>query len=210
MEVFANRQPTYKEPCLNIKTVKSNFKKSSYMVKYPKCLCIHLQRLTWRSGMPMKLNNHIEFAEVLDNSMFEQAWLQSADTACLKRLTKFSYGSDIFYDYLLMCNLTTPYLGFQCSSLLRFLSVISLIADTNLRKEIRNLKKAKIVTPLYQLSAVIVHLGGWNSSGHFVTFRRVTKGNVSSWLYISDTEVYPCNLSKVLSSTAYMLFYEKI
>ena len=57
---------------------------------------------------------------------------------------------------------------------------------------------------LYSLRAVVVHMGGANS-GHYVTYRKTSQSN---WVYTSDTSVYPVHREVVMSSTAYMLFYE--
>lgn len=76
----------------------------------------------------------------------------------------------------------------------------------------------------YRLSAVIRHLGT-ESFGHYVTYRRVYKQSENSeekqeakptndddsyWTYASDENTYVVKLREVLSSPAYMLFYEKI
>lgn len=66
----------------------------------------------------------------------------------------------------------------------------------------------------YKLTAVITHLGDV-FSGHFVTYRRspTTKsGNKysSKWLCTSDHAVKEVTLDEVLSTEAYMLFYERI
>ena len=57
---------------------------------------------------------------------------------------------------------------------------------------------------LYSLCAVVVHMGGANS-GHYVTYRKTSQ---SKWVYTSDTSVYPVHRDVVMSSAAYMLFYE--
>lgn len=63
--------------------------------------------------------------------------------------------------------------------------------------------------------AVVVHHGDMHS-GHFVTYRRSPPSpknplSVSSqWLWISDDTVRKASLQEVLSSSAYLLFYERI
>jgi ubiquitin carboxyl-terminal hydrolase 30 len=47
-------------------------------------------------------------------------------------------------------------------------------------------------------------------SGHFVTYRRGGPANDSKWYYTSDSNVRQTELKEVLSSNAYMLFYERI
>lgn len=68
---------------------------------------------------------------------------------------------------------------------------------------------------LYRLMAVVVHHGDMHS-GHFVTYRRSPPSpknplSVSSqWLWISDDTVRKASLQEVLSSSAYLLFYERV
>lgn len=59
---------------------------------------------------------------------------------------------------------------------------------------------------LYSLRAVIVHVGGADS-GHYITYRKTKQ---SRWVYTSDTSVYCVPSHTVMSSEAYMLFYEMI
>ena len=59
---------------------------------------------------------------------------------------------------------------------------------------------------LYSLHAVAVHVGGADS-GHYITYRKTRQ---SRWVYTSDTSVYPVPSHTVMSSEAYMLFYEMI
>jgi ubiquitin C-terminal hydrolase len=70
---------------------------------------------------------------------------------------------------------------------------------------------------IYELTAVILHQGNENG-GHFTSFRRVSSENGnnfargpynSQWFHISDDRVRPVSLQDVLSSCAYMLFYER-
>lgn len=68
---------------------------------------------------------------------------------------------------------------------------------------------------LFQLTAVLVHHGDMHS-GHFVTYRRSPPSPHSSsayssqWLWVSDDSVRKASLHEVLSSNAYMLFYERV
>lgn len=70
-------------------------------------------------------------------------------------------------------------------------------------------------TYLFQLMAVVVHHGDMHS-GHFVTYRRSppsAKNPVSAssqWLWVSDDTVRKASLQEVLSSSAYLLFYERV
>lgn len=68
---------------------------------------------------------------------------------------------------------------------------------------------------LFQLTAVLVHHGDMHS-GHFVTYRRSpcsarpSSPFSSQWLWVSDDSVRKASLQEVLSSNAYMLFYERV
>lgn len=68
---------------------------------------------------------------------------------------------------------------------------------------------------LYRLMAVVVHHGDMHS-GHFVTYRRSPPSAKhplavsSQWLWISDDTVRKASLQEVLSSSAYLLFYERV
>ncbi|PIO26282.1 hypothetical protein AB205_0107890 [Aquarana catesbeiana] len=68
---------------------------------------------------------------------------------------------------------------------------------------------------LFRLMAVIVHHGDMHS-GHFVTYRRSPpaaksqKHSSQQWLWISDDTVRRANIQEVLSSCAYLLFYERV
>ncbi|XP_037012069.2 ubiquitin carboxyl-terminal hydrolase 30 isoform X2 [Artibeus jamaicensis] len=70
-------------------------------------------------------------------------------------------------------------------------------------------------TYLFRLMAVVVHHGDMHS-GHFVTYRRSppsAKNPLSTsnqWLWVSDDTVRRASLQEVLSSSAYLLFYERV
>lgn len=70
-------------------------------------------------------------------------------------------------------------------------------------------------TYLFRLMAVVVHHGDMHS-GHFVTYRRSppsAKNPLSTsnqWLWVSDDTVRKASLQEVLSSSAYLLFYERV
>lgn len=56
--------------------------------------------------------------------------------------------------------------------------------------------------------AIIVHMGTVDD-GHYVTYRRFQTEHASNWLYTSDELVEVATRDQVLSSCAYMLFYER-
>ncbi len=68
---------------------------------------------------------------------------------------------------------------------------------------------------LFRLTAVLVHHGDMHS-GHFVTYRRCpaslrgTSPLSSQWLWVSDDSVRKASLQEALSSSAYLLFYERV
>ena len=59
----------------------------------------------------------------------------------------------------------------------------------------------------YTLSAVIVHIGGSATSGHYVCY---AKGRADTWLYCDDERVASTKLDTVKGVQAYMLFYTKV
>ena len=59
----------------------------------------------------------------------------------------------------------------------------------------------------YRLVALIEHQGS-ESSGHFVTYRRVAI-NSNRWIYTSDLYVREVTAERVHQIAPYMLFYEK-
>ncbi|GMF47313.1 unnamed protein product [Phytophthora fragariaefolia] len=58
---------------------------------------------------------------------------------------------------------------------------------------------------LYDLTAVILHHGN-ERCGHFTAYRRASP---SQWFFVSDESVREATVAEVLSSCAYMLFYER-
>ncbi|KAE9011533.1 hypothetical protein PR003_g15450 [Phytophthora rubi] len=58
---------------------------------------------------------------------------------------------------------------------------------------------------LYDLTAVILHHGN-ERCGHFTAYRRASP---SQWFFVSDESVREAPVAEVLSSCAYMLFYER-
>ena len=61
---------------------------------------------------------------------------------------------------------------------------------------------------IYQLRAVVVHLGAVDS-GHFVTYRMNSDTKSYKWVYTSDSFVRSAKIDEVLNSCPYMLFYER-
>ncbi|KAM6563938.1 hypothetical protein CsatB_023936 [Cannabis sativa] len=70
------------------------------------------------------------------------------------------------------------------------------------------MSRSSVVSPLYSLYAVVVHLDTMNAafSGHYVCYVKNTRGE---WFRIDDSTVVPVELERVLSEGAYMLLYER-
>jgi len=200
-----NRSGTNNTKSLKPVKIKNKFTKTLFLVKYPKTLCIHLQRLTWRQGFPVKLQNHIEFPLLLYSNDFSKHWHCQKDTSLCDVTHKNKITETSMTNYLKKLNLDKTKKGPSNSSLESF---VSKIVSKN-QKLLKSNGKQK--SPIYKLCSVIVHLGhSLNSSGHFVCLRKVSNEGKECWIHISDTQVTECSLKQVLNSQAYMLFYEKI
>ena len=185
--------------------IKNKFTKTLFLVKSPKTLCIHLQRLTWSQGYPVKLQNHVDFPLFLYKKDFSKHWHCRKDTSLCDVTNKNKVTETSMKNYLKKLNLDKTKKGPSSTSLDSFVSKI-ISKNQNLFKPTSNQQR-----PIYQLCSVIVHHGhGLNSSGHFVCYRRVLNDGRECWLHISDTEVIECSVENVLNSQAYMLFYEKL
>ncbi|XP_075070342.1 ubiquitin carboxyl-terminal hydrolase 30 [Mixophyes fleayi] len=188
---------------------KRTFVKQLKLGKLPQCLCIHLQRLSWSNeGSPLKRNEHVQFSEYLslDRYKYRLTGNSFSKRPCttpggaLHAATDGSAASDCLHNSKIqLVN------GAYSESLLPSTSTYS-----------------KFTTPectsssyFFRLMAVIVHHGDMHS-GHFVTYRRSPstaknpKHPSHQWLWVSDDTVRRANLQEVLSSSAYLLFYERI
>uniref|UniRef100_A0A8C5LQU4 Ubiquitin carboxyl-terminal hydrolase n=1 Tax=Leptobrachium leishanense TaxID=445787 RepID=A0A8C5LQU4_9ANUR len=186
---------------------KTTFVKQLQLGKLPQCLCIHLQRLSWSNqGSPLKRNEHVQFGEFLaldrykhrlpKNSTAQRPGIHKADIrqATPEEQTGRSDG---------LHNSNTQFLNGACSSSL-------------LSSPLATFSDCTTSTYLFRLMAVVVHHGDMHS-GHFVTYRRspppalkTSKPCGQQWLWISDDTVRRANLQEVLSSSAYLLFYERV
>lgn len=67
---------------------------------------------------------------------------------------------------------------------------------------------------IYELYALVIHVGSSMESGHYVAHVRTDTnwGSESkpSWYYCSDTTVHKMDITKAPSSDAYILFYKRI
>ncbi|XP_054153944.1 ubiquitin carboxyl-terminal hydrolase 30 homolog [Oppia nitens] len=171
---------------------KSTFVKKLTFAKMPQLLTFHIQRLVWLSnGQPMKRSENIIFPEYL----VMDSYVYKSKTSSIELTSSTTLG--------LIGGASTP----VKSGLSNPLFVSQPILNESERSGGDN---TTLVKYKYKLSSVLVHLGG-ASSGHFICYRRGTNcDNQSKWYYLSDTTVFEVNLSEVLNSSAYMLFYERI
>ncbi|XP_062999744.1 ubiquitin carboxyl-terminal hydrolase 30 isoform X2 [Elgaria multicarinata webbii] len=182
---------------------RTTFVKQLKLGKLPQCLCIHLQRLSWSNhGRPLKRNEHVQFSEFLVMDVYKHRFSArksnppdgpraspgAKDGVEQPGSNKSSFMNGTCSPSLLTSPVAFPFMGGpDCSS----------------------------PTYLYRLMAVVVHHGDMHS-GHFVTYRRSPPSPKNppaasnQWLWISDDVVRKTTLQEVLSSSAYLLFYERV
>ncbi|XP_045173405.2 ubiquitin carboxyl-terminal hydrolase 30-like [Mercenaria mercenaria] len=209
---------------------KSSCLKRLTIGKLPQCLCLHMQRTQWLdSGIPLKKYEHVIFPEVLHMDDYVYTKCEKSGRNGLLG------GKALFGNTVIPLPSQPPVLSPTSGhiTLLRALNYDSRISAHGLflqpsspassqnassqhgsvQSDINhNSPKSQDYT--YKLTAVITHLGDV-FSGHFVTYRRspATKsGNKYSckWLCTSDHAVKEVTLDEVLSTEAYMLFYERL
>ncbi|KAK2845823.1 hypothetical protein Q7C36_010677 [Tachysurus vachellii] len=186
-----------------LKSQRTTFVKQLKLGKLPQCLCIHLQRLTWSpEGAPIKRQEHVQFSEYL--SMDRYKHISAAQTLQVHSMAKtptteqpnnqtVANGVDQEHH-----NNNNPLSNGSISSV--FLRPASL----NFAHDFSSSEY------LYRLTAVLVHHGDTHS-GHFVTYRRsLASFSSPQWLWVSDESVRKASLQEVLSSSAYLLFYERV
>ncbi|KAL7986595.1 hypothetical protein Chor_012878 [Crotalus horridus] len=182
---------------------RTTFVKQLKLGKLPQCLCIHLQRLSWSShGLPLKRNEHVQFSEFLIMDLYKQHFpthkssprdgLQ-AEPGSREGLEQAGNSKPILSNGTYCTPWLPPSIGFP------YMAVPGCGSPVY----------------VYRLMAVVVHHGDMHS-GHFVTFRRSPSSSRtlpsagSQWLWVSDDVVRKSTLQEVLSSSAYLLFYERI
>uniref|UniRef100_A0A669CT89 Ubiquitin carboxyl-terminal hydrolase n=1 Tax=Oreochromis niloticus TaxID=8128 RepID=A0A669CT89_ORENI len=184
-----------------VESQRTTFVKQLKLGKLPQCLCIHLQRLTWSSeGTPIKRQEHVQFAEYLSMDHYKH-----------NTSTKRIYFIHAFIVFRVSDsehhNNNKPFSNGTCSSVL--------LHTPGVNPQLSLTYDYSSTEYLFQLTAVLVHHGDMHS-GHFVTYRRSPSSSRSSspfscqWLWVSDDSVRKANLHEVLSSNAYMLFYERV
>ncbi|XP_075686554.1 ubiquitin carboxyl-terminal hydrolase 30 isoform X2 [Rhinoderma darwinii] len=192
----------------SVEDQKTTFVKQLKLGKLPQCLCIHLQRLSWSNqGSPLKRNEHIQFSEFLildkykyrlNGNVFRHRQYTTQDGTILET-------SDASAAFDEPHNSKAPLLNGTYSA-----SILS-SSYTNSKSYSPERTSSSY---LYHLMAVIVHHGDMHS-GHFVTYRRSPSANTpkhtsQQWLWVSDDTVRRANIQEVLSSNAYLLFYERV
>ncbi|KAK1892485.1 Ubiquitin carboxyl-terminal hydrolase 30 [Dissostichus eleginoides] len=196
---------------------RTTFVKQLKLGKLPQCLCIHLQRLTWSNeGSPIKRPEHVQFTEYLSMGRYKH----NAHTHRSQRIKcalnpKKAESSDASTEKLSANgtgaehpdNNNKPFSNGTFSSV--FLQSPGLNPQHGFTNDFSSTEY------LFQLTAVLVHHGDMHS-GHFVTYRRSpcsarpSSPFSSQWLWVSDDSVRKATLQEVLSSNAYMLFYERV
>ncbi|AWP07083.1 putative ubiquitin carboxyl-terminal hydrolase 30 isoform 2 [Scophthalmus maximus] len=195
---------------------RTTFVKQLKLGKLPQCLCIHLQRLTWSSeGTPIKRQEHVQFTEYLsmDRYKHDVSTQRSKRLTCAPKPKEAENSDDVIKKPITNGadaehhNNNNPFSNGTCSSL--FLHSPGVNPQLSLTYDYSSTEY------LFQLTAVLVHHGDMHS-GHFVTYRRspssplAARAFTSQWLWMSDDSVRKASLHEVLSSNAYMLFYERV
>nr|XP_020450003.1 ubiquitin carboxyl-terminal hydrolase 30 isoform X2 [Monopterus albus] len=195
---------------------RTTFVKQLKLGKLPQCLCIHLQRLTWSSeGTPIKRQEHVQFTEYLSMDRYKHntSTQRSQRIRCAPKPVKVEYsndamekptanGTDVEHH-----NNNKPFSNGTCSSVF--------LHSSGVNSQLSFTYDYSSTEYLFQLMAVLIHHGDMHS-GHFVTYRRSPSSARSSspfssqWLWVSDDSVRKASLHEVLSSNAYMLFYERV
>ncbi|XP_067862160.1 uncharacterized protein [Heptranchias perlo] len=184
--------------------------------KLPQCLCIHLQRLSWSSqGTPLKRNEHVQFSELLSLDTYKyrspsqrlghRRLNRPASTGSLPRMLEATMLNKPGSTQPSQSKMQVA--NGACSS-----SLLSASFATPPSPVTRSYTSSVY---LFRLMSVVVHHGDIHS-GHFVTYRRspsTSKNPMavsSQWLWISDDTVRRASLQEVLTSNAYLLFYERV
>lgn len=148
----------------------------------PDVFCFHFNRKVYHawSGSARKLDTHVDFPLELDMSTFcEYEQATTEDKALANGYTTSRASSAINGNGN----------GHKASPF-PFASLAAKATQEHL---------------IYELKAVILHQGN-ERYGHFTAFRRIANGQ---WFFLSDDSVRGASQEEVLTSCAYMLFYER-
>ncbi|XP_074062191.1 ubiquitin carboxyl-terminal hydrolase 30 isoform X3 [Macrotis lagotis] len=195
---------------------RTTFVKQLKLGKLPQCLCIHLQRLSWSNqGTPLKRHEHVQFNEFLIMDIYKYH-LPGCNPRQHSPRLKESVGPVLE----VKDGMTTPKAASAPPSRTKALFVNGACSSPTLLPtpssfSLPGVPDYSSSVYLFRLMAVVVHHGDMHS-GHFVTYRRSPPSaknplsTSSQWLWISDDTVRKASLQEVLSSSAYLLFYERV
>ncbi|OBS71363.1 hypothetical protein A6R68_00060 [Neotoma lepida] len=198
---------------------RTTFVKQLKLGKLPQCLCIHLQRLSWSShGTPLKRHEHVQFNEFLMMDFYKYRLLGHKPSQHGPKANE-NLGSALE----LQDTQVAPKPGLSQTGAPKTQIFMNGACSPSLLPALPSPMAFSLpVVPdyssstyLFRLMAVVVHHGDMHS-GHFVTYRRSppsAKNPLSTsnqWLWISDDTVRKASLQEVLSSSAYLLFYERV
>uniref|UniRef100_A0A8B9JVU1 Ubiquitin carboxyl-terminal hydrolase n=1 Tax=Astyanax mexicanus TaxID=7994 RepID=A0A8B9JVU1_ASTMX len=182
---------------------RTTFIKQLKLGKLPQCLCIHLQRLTWSTeGTPIKRQEHVQFSEYLSMDRYKHCSAAQRLQKPSRANKPSSTGATADHH-----NNNKPLSNGAFPSV--FIHSPSLSPQLNLTYDYSSSEY------LFRLTAVLVHHGDMHS-GHFITYRRGPPSPRSTapfspqWLWVSDDSVRKASLQEALSSSAYLLFYERV
>ncbi|XP_051515418.1 ubiquitin carboxyl-terminal hydrolase 30 isoform X1 [Myxocyprinus asiaticus] len=200
----------------DLESQRTTFVKQLKLGKLPQCLCIHLQRLTWsKEGTPIKRQEHVQFTEYLSMDRYKHCTAgQNLQRTCRTNKTVSAKAVREQKDKPVAngvdpehCNNNKTQSNGTFPSV--FLHSPGLSSKFNLTYDYSPSEY------LFRLMAVLVHHGDMHS-GHFITYRRCpaaprgTSPFSSQWLWVSDDSVRKASLQEALSSSAYLLFYERV
>ncbi|XP_055002745.1 ubiquitin carboxyl-terminal hydrolase 30 isoform X2 [Sorex araneus] len=199
---------------------RTTFVKQLKLGKLPQCLCIHLQRLSWSShGTPLKRHEHVQFNEFLMMDIYKYRLLGRRPRAHGPRQSEGTgptlelQGAPPAPKSVLNPPggpKTQIFMNGACPSPPSLPALPSPVPVP-----LPVVPDYSSSTYLFRLMAVVVHHGDMHS-GHFVTYRRSPPSaknplaTSSQWLWVSDDSVRKASLQEVLSSSAYLLFYERV
>ncbi|XP_043924457.1 ubiquitin carboxyl-terminal hydrolase 30 isoform X2 [Protopterus annectens] len=195
---------------------RATFIKQLKLGKLPQCLCIHLQRLSWSNqGTPLKRHEHVQFSEYLSLDRYKYRASSRRSNQC--RLNSKGSSESLFEekDCTAMKITVLDQPNDLKPLLLNGAGPSAILSSPFATSPLPFVSDFSSSVYLFRLMAVVVHHGDMHS-GHFVTYRRSpqsSKNHVTSnmqWLWISDDSVRKASLQEVLSSNAYLLFYERI
>ncbi|MBN3316684.1 UBP30 hydrolase, partial [Atractosteus spatula] len=196
---------------------RTTFIKQLKLGKLPQCLCIHLQRLTWsHQGRPLKRQEHVQFAEFLSLDCYKHR-APSLRSRQPNRTNRPARG-----DSPAEAQEKTSPRGSETERLRNNRKLVPngacsalILNSPALSSQFPAVFDCSSSVYLFRLTAVLVHHGDMHS-GHFVTYRRAPPSPrnplafSSQWLWVSDDSVRKSSLQEVLSSNAYLLFYERV